>query len=438
MVKALFHRLASWLARPRVRVVLVVVVVLGVVGYFVGPRLWASYHLRAGTRELERHHPRAAYTHLERVLRIWPESVEAHRLAARAARRDGDLDTAHRHLVECQRLEKRPSEETLLEWAMFRATCGNLAEVQTFLHEKIQAGDPRSGLIYEALIEGYLRVYQIYAALGGLREWLDKEPNHPVALSLRGRTFQRVHAYPKAVEDFRRVIEIDAERDDDRYRLADCLLEVGQPVEAGRHLEMLRVRRPEDDQVLIRLAFAWHQTGRSGESLGVLEALLARAPDNVLALSAHAQIDFQLGRIAAAESYARGALALDSYDRQAHFTLYQALAQQPGREEEAKLQQAQVRQLEVRLNRLIEVTNRLMPQRPKDPELHCELGTLLRGLGRKELALVWYESALKLDPNHPATHRALSEHYTEVGDPQKAAQHHLQAEAKIPTTVSGP
>ena len=439
MVKAFFRRLASGLARPRVRVVLgVAVIALGVAGYVAGPHLWASYHLRAGTRELDRHHPRAAYAHLDRVLRIWPESAEAHRLAARAARRDGDLDAAQRHLVECQRLEKRPTEETLLEWAMFRAACGNLAEVQTFLHDKIQAGDPRSGLIYEALIEGYLRVYQIYAALGGLREWLEKEPNHPVALSLRGRTFQRVHSYSKAVDDFRRVIEIDAERDDDRYRLADCLLEVGQPEEAGRHLEMLRVRRPQDDQVLIRLAFAWHQTGRSGESLEVLDALLARAPDNVLALSAHAQIDFQLGRIAAAESYARRALALDPYDRQAHFTLYQALAQQPGREEEAKLQQAQVRQLEVHLNRLLEVTNRLIPQRPKDPELHCELGTLLRSLGRKELALGWYESALKLDPNHPGTHRALADYYTETGDPQKAAQHRLHVDANIPKTGSGP
>ena len=216
------------------------------------------------------------------------------------------------------------------------------------------------------------------------------------------------------------------------------VLEVGQPEEAGRHLEMLRVRRPQDDQVLIRLAFAWHQTGRSGESLEVLDALLARAPDNVLALSAHAQIDFQLGRIAAAESYARRALALDPYDRQAHFTLYQSLAQQPGREEEAKLQQAQVRQLEVHLNRLLEVTNRLIPQRPKDPELHCELGTLLRSLGRKELALGWYESALKLDPNHPGTHRALADYYTETGDPQKAAQHRLHADANIPKTGSGP
>ena len=428
MIKSLFRRLAFWSARPRVRVVLgVAIVILGVAGYVIGPHLWASYHLWAGTRDLDRHRSHAAYAHLDRVLRVWPESADAQRLAARAARRDGDLDAALRHLVECQRLEKRPTEETLLEWAMFRATCGNLAEVQTFLHDKIQAGDPRTGLIYEALIEGYLRVYQIYAALGGLREWLEKEPNHPVALSLRGRTFQRVHAYPKAVDDFSRVIEIDAERDDDRYRLAECLLEVGQPEEAGRHLEMLRVRRPEDDQVLIRLAFAWHQTGRSLESLEVLDALLARAPDNVLALSAHAQIDFQLGRIATAESSARRALAIDPYDRQAHFTLYQALAQQPGRDEEAKLQQVQVRQLEVRLNRLIEVTNRLIPQRPKDPELHCELGTLLKGLGRKELALVWYESALKLDPNHPGTHRALSEYYTEEGDPQKAAQHRLLA-----------
>ena len=429
MLKALFRRLTLLSARPRVRLGLAAaIVILGAAGYLLGPHVWASYHVRAGQRDLDRHSPRTAYSHLERALRVWPESATTQRLAARAARRDGDLDAALRHLVECQRLEKRPSEETLLEWAMFRATCGNMAEVQTFLHDKIQAGDPKTGLIYEALIEGYLRVYQIYAALGGLREWLEKEPDHPVALSLRGRTFQRVHAYPKAVDDFRRVLDLDSERDDDRYRLADCLLEVGQPEEAGRHLEMLRARRPSDDQILIRLAFAWHQTGRSVESLEVLDALLARAPNDVLALTARAQIDFQLGRIATAESSARRALAIDPFNRQAQFTLYQALAQQPGREEEARLQEERVRQLELRLNRLLEVTNRLIPQRPKDPELQSELGTLLKNLGRKELALVWYESALKLEPGHPGTHRALAEFYSEAGDAEKAAHHRRLAQ----------
>ncbi len=428
MLKPLLRRVAGWLSRPRVWAGLGIVAgVLGAVGYFVGPPVWAEYHLRAATRELDRHHPGAARAHLDRVLRVRPDSADVHRLAARAARRDGDLDAAHQHLVACQKLEPKPTEETLLEWAMFRATCGNFAEVQTFLYEKIQAGDPRSGLIYEALIEGYLSVYQIYAALGGLREWMEKEPDHPVALSLRGRTFQRVHAYPKAVEDFRRAVEIDPERADDRYRLAECLLEVGRPAEAAEHLDILRKRRPDDDKVAIRLAFAWYQTGRPDESLELLNGVLSRAPQNALALSAHAQIDFQVGRVADAESFARRALAADPFDRQAHFTLYQALAQQPGREEEARAQQVRLKQLETRLNRLIEITNRLMPQRPKDPELHCELGTLLRELGRTELALVWFESALKIDPNRPATHRALAEYYTATGDESAAARHRQRA-----------
>lgn len=439
MVKPLLRRLARWLARPRVRTGLAAAALaLGAAGYFGGPRVWAAYHQRAAERELDRHRPAAARAHLDRVLRVRPESADAHRLAARAARRDGDLDAAHRHLVECQRLEPRPTEETLLEWAMFRATCGNLADVQGFLHERIQAGDPRSGLIYEALVEGYLRVYQIYAALGGLREWLEKEPNHSVALSLRGRTFQRVHAYPKAVEDFRRVVEIDPERDDDRYHLAECLLEVGRSAEAAEHLEALRRRRPGDDRVAIRLAYAWHQTGRSAESLGVLDEILARAPTSALALSAHAQIDFQLGRTADAEAHARRALAADPFDRHANFTLYQALAQQSGREAEAKAQQAHLQKLEVRLTRIIEITNRLMPQRPKDPELHCELGTLLREHGRTELALVWYESALRLDPDHPGTHRALAEHHAAAGDHQTAERHRRRGEARPATAPPAP
>ena len=82
MVKSLLRRLARWLARPRVWVGLgVAVAALGAVGYFVGPRVWADYHLRAATRELDRHHPGAARAHLDRVLRVRPESADVHRLA---------------------------------------------------------------------------------------------------------------------------------------------------------------------------------------------------------------------------------------------------------------------------------------------------------------------------------------------------------------------
>lgn len=388
----------------------------------------AWWHFQRGQSDLNRHRSASALTHFERSIALGQSSPSSHLLAARAARRSGDLDKAQHHLAECQRLEKKPTEQSILEWAMLEASSGRLERVEPFLRRKVDENHPLSALIYEALVEGYLRVYRIFTALGGLREWLEKSPDHPIALSYRGRTWQRVHAYPKAVEDFRKVIAFDAERDDDRYRLAECLIETSAPNEAAEQLEFLRARRPQDSAVLSRLAFAWYQIGRAGDSIRLLDEVIDREPGNAMALAAHAQIDFQEGRIEDAEKYARRALDINPYDRQAHFTLYQSLASQPMREAEAKQQHAKLKELETRLTRLIDITNRYMPQRPRDPDLQYELATLLLALGQRELAFTWFESALNVDPSHAPTHRYLAEYYLSQGDEEKAALHRRQAQ----------
>ena len=410
MLRNAASRFRAWIVRPRAQVLLgVVALVLGAAGYFGGPHLWAWYHFRAAERDLARHRPAPAYEHLTKSLKIWPNSAETQLLAGQAARRAGNLDAARRHLLECQRLESKPSDASVLEWAMFRATSGELDHVESFLRSKIATRHPQSGLIYEALVEGYLLVYRIHHAFGALRDWLNADSDHPVARSLRGRAWQRVHNYINAVADFRRAVEIDPERDEDRFRLADCLIEASNPREAAEHLEILRKRGMEEPRVLIRLAFARNQLGDGDEGIRILDLILAKDPNQPTALAAHAAIDCQAGRHDAAEHYVDRALALNPYDRHAHYTRYLVLAQQESRTAEAKAQHERLKVLEDRLTRLIDVTNRQMPQRPRDPELHYELGTLLAELGHTEQAASWYRSALRLDPAHAKARAALEE-----------------------------
>ena len=417
------RRLRTWMKRRRVsRLLFVAVIIISLAAYFGGPHLSAWHHYRAAEKDLAQNHPQLAYEHLIKALRVWPDSAPTQLLAGQAARRAGDLAAARRHLVECQRLESKPSDASVLEWAMFQATCGELDRVETFLRGKLSAHVAESALIYEALIEGYMQVYRVLDALGALRDWLANEPDNPVARSLRGRAWQRVHAYPKAVEDFQRVIEIDAERDEDRYRLAECLIEVSNPQQAAEHLETLRRRGLTEPRVLVRLAYARNLTGQGDEGIKLLDMVLESEPHNATALAAHAMIDFQAGRLQSADRYARRAIDYNPYDRQAHFTLYQSLAQQEGRQEEAKVQQQRLKVLEDRLTRLIDVTNRLMPQRPRDAELHYELATLLGGLGQLELAANWYQSTLRLDPSHAKAVAALADYYEAIGEPSKAAE----------------
>src|SRR5262249_34665266 len=64
-----------------------------------------------------RDYPRAR-THLEKYLKVRPDSAAVHLLAARTARRAGAYDQAERHLKECERLKGQADavklERTLL------------------------------------------------------------------------------------------------------------------------------------------------------------------------------------------------------------------------------------------------------------------------------------------------------------------------------------
>src|SRR6266542_7144163 len=108
---------------------LLLLTVLGVLGGAVavgGPHLWALYHFRAGRADLEHYRAEEALAHFNNCLKVWPDSADAHLLASRAARRADDYEAADQHLRECQRLRGGPSDDTAFEWALLRASAGDL------------------------------------------------------------------------------------------------------------------------------------------------------------------------------------------------------------------------------------------------------------------------------------------------------------------------
>src|SRR5262249_36332344 len=114
-------RALALLRRPRVWLPLALLVVAGLLAE---PYLAASYSYWAGRRALDRNQARQARAWFEHCLRVWPDSARVHLFASRAARLTGDHDAAEHHLAECQRLEREPSEESNLEWALLQAEYG--------------------------------------------------------------------------------------------------------------------------------------------------------------------------------------------------------------------------------------------------------------------------------------------------------------------------
>src|SRR5262249_40108222 len=169
----------------------------------------------------------AAQAHLTACLRVWPGSTQAHLLASRAARQCGDHAEADRQLRVGQRLLGGSSEDVALEWALLQAAGGNVREVEEFLQRRLEQEPELAPLVWAALTEGYVRIYRILDALACLDHWLQVDPDNLRARELRGLAYQNGKSAHKGAEDFRRVLEQDPTRDETRWRLVLCLLDMG-------------------------------------------------------------------------------------------------------------------------------------------------------------------------------------------------------------------
>src|SRR5262249_26166429 len=109
-------------------------------------------------------------------LRLWPRDPATLLLAARAARRDGDVDAAEQHLDAYRRAPGGRGPERTLEWAMIQAQRGRVREVVDYLISCLDAHHPASEQILEALAQGSVQVYQLDRARFWLEELQEKAP----------------------------------------------------------------------------------------------------------------------------------------------------------------------------------------------------------------------------------------------------------------------
>src|SRR5262249_51864615 len=246
--------------------------------------------------------------HLDLYRMVWPGSADARLLAARAARQLGEFDAAEEHLVAYEDLRGEPSDASALEWALLWAQLGDLDRVEEALRARLENNDPQTPHILDALAQGYLRMHRIVDSLACLQRWLDKEPDNHQALFVRGRVWERTFSYARAIKDFARVVEMEPENDEVRLYLANCLVENGQHKEGVKHLEHLRRRRPDDTEVLVRLAFGLHNLTRTDEAREILDGVLAHDPEHVPALIGRGQLALQSESPLKAEGWLRRAV----------------------------------------------------------------------------------------------------------------------------------
>ena len=80
---------------------------------------------------------------------------------------------------------------------------------------------------------------------------------------------------------------------------------------------------------------------------------------------------------------------------------------QLGKNEEGAQLQAQAKRAQEDMTRITDLT-KMLQARPNDPDVRCQIGTMLLSFGEEREGRLWLESALRFDPQHAAARKALA------------------------------
>lgn len=415
------------LSRRQTRLLLVVVLaLLGVVGWFGADHWLAGRALARGREALAAGDPAAAAAALDRCLKTWPREAEAHFLAAVAARRTARTPAAKHHLEEAAR-NGWDKEAVAVEYALQASAAGApFAEVEPILRGAADAGGRDAGDARAAVVPGYLAQFRITEADAVTAQWVEADPADARGWALRADVLERLERREAARLAFARWVEADPDSRPARLGLVRTMLGTRRsPAEISPHLDRLLAATPDDPTALRLLAGLREIEGRPDDAAAVLDRVIAAAPTpDAAALMQRARLELDHGRPADALPVARRAVAADPSDVEARFTLFRCL-ELTGSPEAAEAE-AKWKGVRDDLDRARSLA-RQVSAAPLDPEPRRQMGELFLRNGRTADGLRWLESALAVRPDHPATHAALAAHYDRSGQPERAAQHRARA-----------
>ncbi len=395
------------------------VVLIALCLYPPGRLLWASAQLGAARAALNQRDFGEARLRLTNYLRVHPNSHEAHLLMAQAARRAGFLDEAERQLDICRRLEG-DTEAAELERTLGAVQQGDLS-ARAELWARVRQEPADGVLILEALARGYRKNYLLQPMLKALDGLLERQPDHLDALLERGWVRERLFDLTRAVDDYRRALALDPHHEGARLNLAEALLRDGQARAAEPHFREVRRGRPGNWAAGLGLARCWRKMGRTDEARRLLDELTARHPEEAPLLLERGRLALEQGRREEAEGWLRRAVNRAPYDYQANYAFSMCL-NQGGDSSEAREWRARLQRVEADTVRLNTLTDRLQ-KRPFDPDLRCAIGRTWMRNGKEREGVLWLHSALRADPRHRPTHRALADYYEQKQQPAQAARH---------------
>jgi predicted Zn-dependent protease len=424
---AAWARLFAWRRQHPWQAALGLVLLAALLGW-AGYRAWRYFAARAdlgaAQQALNRHQWSEARTHLAACLRTWPDSPEAHLLAARAARRLQLLGEAAEHLDACDRLRGDP-QATRVERALLRVQRGDLASAETFLCDAVARDDPDAAEILDVLATALLLERRVPEAHRCLDDLLRRRPDDFELLVRHATTAQNQAWHSVAAESLGKAVALRPEDHEVRLTLAQELVTIGRYADAQEHLACLRRKEPDNPAVVFTLARCLAWQGQKQQAAKLLDGLLAAEPNNVTLLAERGWLCLELDQPAEAEPFLRRAQSLAKPD-QVILTRLADCLRLLGKNDEARQYREQAERLRADTVQAAQLSKRIREERPVDPNLCHQLAGVYLRLYQEENALYYFEKALEQDPHHRPTHESLAAYYARTGDLGRAAYHKRQ------------
>lgn len=368
---------------------------------------WAGAEEAIARRDLS-----GAAEHLDRYLAHRPADPAGWFLAARTARRRGQIPEAKRYLSEFERLGGA-ADAVRLERDLLLVQQGVVGETDVRLHATIGPDHPDARFVLEALARGYVIAERWADARQACEFWRAIEPDAPWAWLWAGWVCERMVQTEQAAEFYRRAFELAPDDRDVRVAVGRVQLRQRNLEAAAPHFEWVLERNPDDPEALLGLAECRIVGGHVADAVPLIDRVLARDPESNLAMALRGRADLESGDPAAAERWLRQAVRAEPADAEALHLLVLGLRAQR-KDQEAGDLTVRLEALRKDLKRLHELM-RLIGPTLTDPGPCHEAAVIALRVGRTRQGLILIEEALRRPGDHRPIHSTLAEHYRQIG-----------------------
>jgi tetratricopeptide (TPR) repeat protein len=415
--------LRDWARRNFRRIVaaLCILSILGGIGLlWVKPWISEIYHWRRAQSALAHGDFLPAREHLRECLKNRPNDAATYFALAQTCRRAGDLGGFQSNLQAAERLGWS-IDAVQLERDLTQAQCGALRPVEAKLVASLESAHPEEGLIFEALVKGYLESYRLRDVVRCATRWKEREPRNWQPFYYCGRAFQLHKLNDLAIEQFRTALSLKAGEPQTSSSLAAVLTLKGEYREAMDLFQARWQAEPTNTGAMLGVAYCQRRLGEQEAALATLDRLLAQDGNHAGGMFLQGQLTLDLGNPKEAISWLLHAQELTPKDPEVLFALSRCL-RLLGRTDESLSCQREWDRVQAEWKRLEDIRKEIARQ-PANVALRHDAGKILQGLGRYAEAVRWYQSILQIDPAQRPTHEALANCFEKIGDPERVVYH---------------